>query len=57
MMGDDGGWDRVMAEEVAKGRQILEMLGKQSPNNLLLNCMWDLTERENRDDSKIFGLS
>ena len=57
MMGDDGGWDRVMAGEVAKSRQILEMLGKESPNNSLLNRMWDLTERENRDVSKIFGLS
>lgn len=40
-MRDDGAWDRVMAGVVVKSRQILAMFGKESLNNLLMDCMWD----------------
>lgn len=43
-----------MTGVVVKSRQILAMLGKESLNYLLMDCMWDLIAREIREDSKTF---
>lgn len=56
-MKDGRSLDGVMGGEVVKSRQILGMLGTYSPNNLLIDQMWDSIERKIRDDIKIFGLS
>lgn len=45
-----------MTGVVVKSRQTLAMLGKESLNNLLMGRMWDLIEREIREDSKTFSL-